>query len=161
LAPYKVKNLHSDAFNTIVVLTSSEDWNAAEYHRVSDPQVSWGRAVLARLDLNGQERVVDAGCGTGRLTKELAARLPRGVVVGLDASPQMLAQARAHLADAPTPVHLVQASLPAMPIRDWADVVFSTATFHWVPDHPRCLPASFKPSGPAVCCTRSAAAPAT
>ena len=112
------------------------DWNAAEYHRVSDPQVAWGRVVLERLELRGDERVIDAGCGTGRLTKELAARVPRGAVVGLDASRQMLEQARAHLASAPTPVRLVEASLPAVPIAGWADVVFSTATFHWVPDHP-------------------------
>ncbi len=114
----------------------SREWNAAEYHRVSDPQVSWGRAVLARLQLRGDERVVDAGCGTGRLTSELAARLPRGQLVGLDASRQMLEQARTHLAATPSIVGLVQASLPAMPLADWAHVVFSTATFHWVPDHP-------------------------
>ena len=111
-------------------------WNAAEYHRVSDPQVSWGRAVLARLDLRGDERVIDAGCGTGRLTTELAARLPRGSVVALDASRQMLEQARRHLSDCVPPVRLVEALLPAMPFKGWADVVFSTATFHWVPDHP-------------------------
>jgi len=114
----------------------SRDWNAAEYHRVSDPQVSWGRAVLARLALRGDERVIDAGCGTGRLTKELVARVSQGVVVGLDASRQMLEQARAHLAECSPSVHLIEASLPALPIADWADVVFSTATFHWVPDHP-------------------------
>jgi len=117
-------------------LTSAQEWNAAAYHRVSDPQFAWGQAVLARLHLRGDERVVDAGCGTGRLTKELAACVPRGVIVGLDASRQMLGQARAHLADASTRIHLVEALLPAMPIGNWADVVFSTATFHWVPDHP-------------------------
>lgn len=114
----------------------TRDWNAAEYHRVSDPQVAWGRAVLQRLDLRGTERVIDAGCGTGRLTNELAARLPVGAVVGLDASRQMLEQARRHLSSSPIPVWLVEALLPAIPIRDWADVVFSTATFHWVSDHP-------------------------
>ncbi|HEX5071028.1 MAG TPA: methyltransferase domain-containing protein [Vicinamibacterales bacterium] len=117
-------------------MPSSPEWNAAEYHRVSDPQVAWGRAVLARLELRGDERVIDAGCGTGRLTKDLAARLPGGTVVGLDASRQMLEQARTHLADSQTPVQLVEVLLPAMPIVNWADVVFSTATFHWVPDHP-------------------------
>jgi trans-aconitate methyltransferase len=121
---------------TIDHLTSAQEWNAAAYHRVSDPQFAWGQAVLARLPLRGDERVVDAGCGTGRLTKEVAACVPHGVIVGLDASRQMLGQARAHLADASTRIHLVEALLPAMPIGNWADVVFSTATFHWVPDHP-------------------------
>ena len=111
-------------------------WNAAEYHRVSDPQFSWGRAVLARLTLQGNENVIDAGCGTGRLTRELAARLPRGSVVALDASRQMLEQARHHLSHCVPPVRFVEAMLPAIPFTGWADVVFSTATFHWVPDHP-------------------------
>ncbi len=114
----------------------THEWNAEAYHRVSDPQVSWGRAVLARLALRGDERVVDLGCGTGRLTSELAARLPHGEVVALDASRQMLDQAVTHLADVSPPVKFVQASLPAIPLSGWADVVFSTATFHWVRDHP-------------------------
>lgn len=112
------------------------DWNAEAYHRVSDPQVSWGRAVLARLALRGDERVVDLGCGTGRLTRELAARLPDGVLVALDASRRMLDQAVAHLAGISPPVRLVEARLPHIPLSGWADVVFSTATFHWVRDHP-------------------------
>ena len=58
-------------------MTDESQWDAEAYHRVSDPQVAWGRAVLARLDLRGDELVIDAGCGTGRLTRELAARLLR------------------------------------------------------------------------------------
>ena len=114
----------------------TSEWDATSYHRISDPQVAWGRAVLARLELRGNEHVIDAGCGTGRLTRELAARLPHGRLIGLDASVDMLLQARAHLADCEPEVQVVQASLPAMPFAGWADVVFSTATFHWVLDHP-------------------------
>ena len=112
------------------------EWNAEAYHRVSDPQVSWGRAVLERLALRGDERVVDLGCGTGRLTRDLAARLPHGEVVALDASRQMLEQAVAHLAGVSPRVRFVEARLPDIPLAGWADVVFSTATFHWVRDHP-------------------------
>lgn len=130
-------------------MTSAQDWNAPAYHRVSDPQFAWGQAVLARLRLSGDEHVVDAGCGTGRLTKELAARVPRGVLVGLDASKQMLAQARAHLAAESTRIHLVETLLPAMPIANWADVVFSTATFHWVTDHPALFTNIFQALRPA------------
>jgi len=111
------------------------EWNAREYHRVSDPQFSWGQAVLERLELRGDERVIDLGCGTGRLTKELAARLPTGKLMGLDASAQMLNEARIHLADCVPRVRFVRASLPPIPFSEWADVVFSTATFHWVRDH--------------------------
>ena len=114
----------------------TQEWNAEEYHRLSDPQVAWGRTVLARLGLRGDERVADLGCGTGRLTKELAERLPGGQVVAIDASRQMIAQARAYLADVSSNVRFVQARLPEIPLAGWADVVFSTATFHWVRDHP-------------------------
>src|SRR4029079_1655181 len=66
------------------------DWKAETYHRVSEPQTKWGEAVLAALELRGDETVMDAGCGTGRLTAKLVERLPRGRVVALDASPAML-----------------------------------------------------------------------
>jgi len=114
----------------------THEWNAEAYHRVSDPQVSWGRAVLARLALRGDERVADLGCGTGRLTRELATRLPHGEVVALDASRQMIRQAVGHLADVLPAVRFVEARLPDIPLAGWAGVVFSTATFHWVRDHP-------------------------
>ena len=128
----------------------TRDWNAVEYHRVSDPQVSWGRAVLDRLELRGDERVIDLGCGTGRLTRELTARVPHGAVVGIDASRDMLTQAASHLAGTDPPVRLAQALLPAIPVTSWADVVFSTATFHWVRDHPAlftAIHASLVPGG--------------
>jgi hypothetical protein len=73
------------------------EWNADVYHRVSDPQAEWGRSVLARLPLQGDELVLDVGCGTGRLTADLLARLPRGKAVGVDLSSNMLGTARANL----------------------------------------------------------------
>src|SRR5512139_3762353 len=101
----------------------SREWNAAAYHRVSDPQFAWGMAVLDRLPLRGDERVIDAGCGSGRLTAALLERLPRGRVVAVDRSRNMLEQARATLAPFAGRVHLVQAALPPLPIAGWADVV--------------------------------------
>jgi trans-aconitate 2-methyltransferase len=118
-------------------MSSPTEWNATSYHQVSGPQTSWGEKVLARLPLEGHERVIDAGCGSGRLTASLAARLPRGHVVALDRSANMLAVARTNLRPAFGPhVSFVRASLPLLPVAGWADVVFSTATFHWVADHP-------------------------
>ena len=61
------------------------DWNAASYDKVADPQARWGAEVLERLPLVGDETVLDAGCGTGRVTELLLARLPKGRVVALDA----------------------------------------------------------------------------
>jgi trans-aconitate 2-methyltransferase len=63
------------------------DWDAESYDRLADPQEEWGREVLARLSLEGDEAVLDAGCGSGRLTRVLAERLPRGRVIGVDSSP--------------------------------------------------------------------------
>jgi trans-aconitate 2-methyltransferase len=118
------------------------DWDGASYDRVSTPQARWGRAVLERLELEGDETVVDAGCGTGRVTEELLARLPRGRVVALDASPSMLELAQARLVKAGERVSFVQVDLSELSPADLgglspADAVLSTATFHWVTDHDR------------------------
>lgn len=111
------------------------DWNAETYHRVSAPQRAWGEKVLAALELRGDETVLDAGCGTGRLTRRLAERLPRGQVIALDASPAMLEVARRELADLGERVSFVRAELARDELPSGVDVVFSTATFHWVLDH--------------------------
>lgn len=112
------------------------EWNAASYHKVSVPQASWGHKVLARLHVNGNERAIDAGCGSGRLTGALMDRLPRGRMVAIDRSWNMLMTARANLRPAfGDRVSFVRVSLPDMPFSGWADLVFSTATFHWVNDH--------------------------
>ncbi len=114
----------------------SREWNASGYDRVSSPQVGWGLKVLGRLELVGDEQTIDAGCGTGRLTAELMALLPHGRLVAMDRSWNMLLTARANLRPMFGPrVTFVQVALPSMPVRGWADLVFSTATFHWVSDH--------------------------
>ena len=112
------------------------DWDAASYDKVADPQVRWGAEVLERLPIEGNEVVLDAGCGTGRVTELLLARLPRGRVVALDASAAMLEQARARLATFGDQVSYVQADLERpLPLAEPVDAVLSTATFHWVMDH--------------------------
>ena len=118
------------------------DWDGARYDQLSDPQARWGRAVLDRLELRGDETVLDAGCGSGRVTEELLVRLPRGRVVALDASESMLDQARARLRAAGARVRFVRADLVELGPDHLAgdapvDAVFSTATFHWVTDHDR------------------------
>ena len=126
------------------------DWNAERYHHLSSPQQTWGRRVLDRLHLEGSEHVLDLGCGTGRVTAELAGRVARGRVVALDRSPAMLLTARDWLrAHAPS-VRLVQADGAALPFRRTFDAVFSTATFHWIHDHGalfRSIVAALKPGG--------------
>ena len=112
------------------------DWNADAYHRVSGPQVAMAAAVLDRLELRGDETVLDAGCGSGRVTRLLLEHLPRGTVIAVDASPDMVARAREELAAEPR-ADVRHADLAKLRLADGeqVDAVFSNATFHWVPDH--------------------------
>ena len=121
------------------------EWNADSYHKVSGPQTSWGQKVLNRLTVNGDERAIDAGCGSGRLTGELMERLPNGSLIAIDRSWNMLLTARANLRPVlGSRVSFVQVSLPDLPFADWADLVFSTATFHWIRDHPALFAGIFR-----------------
>ena len=127
------------------------EWDAATYDRVADPQARWGRAVLDRLRLDGDERVLDAGCGSGRVTEALAERLPSGSVVALDASGAMLSEARRRLARFGYRIEYVQADLQeSLPVDPQVDAILSTATFHWIRDHGRLfrnLAAVLRPGG--------------
>ena len=108
------------------------DWNATSYERMSAPLEAMGREVLDRLDLRGDERVLDAGCGTGRVTAALVERLPRGEVVAVDGSPAMVDAARERLGDS---VELHVADLIELTLDRPVDAILSTATFHWIADH--------------------------
>jgi trans-aconitate 2-methyltransferase len=128
---------------------STPDWDAATYDRVADPQEAWGREVLARLELRGDEAVLDAGCGSGRVTALLLERLPRGRVVGVDASPAMIEVARERFAGDDR-VELHVGDLAELDLTSPVDHVFSNATFHWIADHRRLferLFAALRPGG--------------
>ena len=114
---------------------SAPDWNAEKYQRVSEPQWNWGLKVLAELALEGNETVLDAGCGTGRLTAVLLERLPAGRVVALDVSKAMLEVAQRELERFGERVAFIHGDLSALGLHHRCDVVFSTATFHWVLEH--------------------------
>ena len=131
--------------------SASREWDSSAYHRLSGPQLSWGKKVLARVKLRGDETLLDAGCGTGRLTGELLQALPRGHVVAVDLSQNMLRTAREQL----TPqfgeqVRFVAADLQDLPFVRAFDGIFSTAAFHWVLDHDklfRSLYGALRPRG--------------
>ena len=110
----------------------SRDWDAANYDRVSDPQFQWALEQLERQAFEGDEVVLDAGCGSGRVTAELMRRVPRGRVYGVDVAPSMVAHARERLGEGATVLcqDLLQLTLP-----EPVDVAFSNATFHWIDDH--------------------------
>lgn len=129
------------------------EWNAAIYHQVSNPHVTWGRTVLSGLALQGNETVLDAGCGSGRLTAELLELLPEGRVIGIDRSANMLTAAHTNLAKFGDRVTLIEADVATLNpdlIGGPVDLLFSTATFHWILDHPGLFRALFrvlKPGG--------------
>jgi trans-aconitate 2-methyltransferase len=125
----------------------TRDWDAATYDRVSEPQVEWAMEVLSRLPLRGDETVLDAGCGSGRVTALLLQRLPAGHVIAVDSSPSMVEHAQEALGDGAT---VFQANLTELRLDEPVDAVFSNAVFHWIEDHDRLferLFAALRPGG--------------
>lgn len=130
--------------------TGPREWDAQTYDRVSDPQYGWGLEVLERLELAGDEYVMDAGCGSGRVTAKLLEKLPDGRVLCVDASESMIEKARESLGDR---ADYLVADLSELEVPEPVDVVFSTATFHWVMDHDGLfsrLHAALRPGGKVV-----------
>jgi trans-aconitate 2-methyltransferase len=129
-------------------------WDTA-YDSFDNPHVRWGAAVLERLDPEGVGTVLDAGCGTGRVTELLLDRLPLAKVVAVDSSRHMLAAAATRLAAARDAgrLELLRADLTRrLPVRP-ADAILSTATFHWIADHETLfanLAAALRPGGQLV-----------
>jgi trans-aconitate 2-methyltransferase len=126
--------------------STTPDWDAETYDRLAEPQEEWARALMdERLPLEGDEDVLDAGCGSGRVTRLLLDRLPNGRVLGVDGSPSMIETAGRNLAEYGERLSLLNTDLlelePAMVEdalgRPDVDVIFSNATFHWIPDHER------------------------
>jgi len=113
---------------------ATRDWNGPSYDRVSAPMEALGRAVLDRLSLNGDETVLDAGCGSGRVTEALIERLPQGRVIAVDASESMVAAARERLGDR---ADVRRMDLLELELDTPVDAILSTATFHWIADHDR------------------------
>lgn len=123
------------------------EWDAATYDRVADPQEEWAREVIDRLELQGDETVLDAGCGTGRVARLLIERLPKGRVIGVDSSAAMIDKARDSLGDE---AELIVSDLLELELDESVDAVFSNATFHWILDHRRLferLQAALRPGG--------------
>ncbi|MGI8485130.1 MAG: class I SAM-dependent methyltransferase [Thermomicrobiales bacterium] len=127
--------------------TELREWDATSYHKVANPHVNWGRAVVDRVPLRGtaDETVIDVGCGTGRLTELLLERWPEARVIAVDQSANMLAEAKSFLAPRfDERVTFRQANALTLGLEEDADAIFSTATFHWVTDHPALFSALFR-----------------
>jgi trans-aconitate 2-methyltransferase len=113
----------------------TREWDAATYDRVALPHHDWATVVLDRLELTGDEVVLDAGCGSGTVTGQLLPRLPAGRIVALDGSARMLEEARRRLADHLDRVSFVHGDLRRSLLVEPVDAVVSSATFHWIADH--------------------------
>jgi trans-aconitate 2-methyltransferase len=111
-------------------------WNAADYSRSSPAQARWAQELIAKLRLRGNERVLDIGCGDGKVTAELARSLPGGDITGVDSSPEMIRFACDHFPRSEyRNLSFMQADARALPFSEEFDIVFSNAALHWIPDH--------------------------
>jgi trans-aconitate 2-methyltransferase len=116
-------------------MTQNTYWDAETYDRIGTPMRGWAQQVIEDLHLRGDETVLDAGCGSGSVTLDLRARLPRGTIYAVDASAEMIEQLRRRLAtDGVTGVVPIHASLTDFSLPEPVDRVFSNAVFHWIPD---------------------------
>ncbi len=127
----------------------AREWDAVAYEGLSSPQTRWGAEFLGRLELAGDEDAIDAGCGTGKVTGLLLERLPRGTVLAVDGSRAMVEAAAERFAGEPR-VRVEHQDLLELEVEEPVDLVFSTATFHWIEDHERLfgrLAGALKPGG--------------
>jgi trans-aconitate 2-methyltransferase len=113
-------------------------WDASTYDRTSEPQQAWAADVLARLQgIAADATVLDVGCGTGRVTEALLALVPRGRVLAIDSSSEMVDLARRRLGERATV--WCQDALE-LEVGEPVDAIVSTAALHWVADHDRLWP---------------------
>lgn len=132
------------------VVSKAVEWDAKAYDKLSDPQYEWGMKLLGSITLHGTETVMDAGCGSGRLTEELIKLLPEGRVIAADFSSNMLESAKERLKWARDGIEFARLDLSNFRLPNPIDGIYSNATLHWVPDHAsmfRSLFRALKPSG--------------
>jgi trans-aconitate 2-methyltransferase len=125
------------------------EWNAELYRERSSLQQTMATEVLQALEVTGSERVLDVGCGDGRITSEIAHRLPEGYVVGVDASSNMI-----DLASRKTGPNLrfEVADARSLPFNHEFDLVVSFNALHWIREQDLALSSihkSLKPDGTA------------
>jgi len=111
-------------------------WNAVDYAQSSSVQQQWARELISKLNLKGNEAVLDLGSGDGKVTAEIAAHLPKGFVVGIDSSEDMVKLSqRLFSADTFTNLRFQNADASNLAFKKEFNVVFSNAALHWILDH--------------------------
>jgi trans-aconitate 2-methyltransferase len=126
------------------------EWNASEYDRISALQASMAEEVLSLLKLQGSERILDIGCGNGKTTAAIAARIPQGSVTGVDASADMIAFAKEHWISAHPNLQFAVADARKLPFQQEFDLIVSFNALHWIPDQAlplQSIRSAIKPNG--------------
>jgi trans-aconitate 2-methyltransferase len=109
-------------------------WDATTYDKVSsDVQLEWGRKLLEKRSWVGNEIVMDAGAGSGNLTKILADKVPHGKVYAVDTDPNMIQQAKSSLSTYKN-VEVIQSGMDNVNLPTEVDVIFSNSALHWILD---------------------------
>jgi trans-aconitate methyltransferase len=129
----------------------SYGWDAKDYASNSQNQYNWAKELIPKLHLTGSESVLDVGCGDGKITVEIARALPKGRVVGVDSSPNMIKLAKASFPQERYPnLCFMQMDAQHLSFKEEFDCIFSNAALHWVKNHKSVLAGvcqSLKPSG--------------
>ncbi len=126
------------------------EWDAPGYEKIAELQAAMAAEALSLLDLGGSERVLDLGCGSGKITAAIAGRVPEGTVVGVDSSADMIAFASEHFGR--PNLHFETADIRRLRFREEFDLVVSFNAVHWIPEQEqalRSIGAAMKPSGSA------------
>lgn len=126
-------------------------WNAKDYKNSSSSQQKWARELISKLEIKGNERVLDIGCGDGKITAEIAQKLPEGSVLGIDSSKEMIYLAKETFNSKEyNNLNFILKDVQELDFNNEFDVIFSNAALHWIKDHLSILKQikdSLKPSG--------------
>jgi trans-aconitate 2-methyltransferase len=129
------------------------EWDAPRYEKIAGLQAAMAAEALSLLDLKGTERVLDLGCGSGKITAEIARRVPEGGVVGVDSSADMIAFASKHFSPAVSPnLHFETVDIRRLAFHEEFDLIVSFNALHWIPEQEealRSIRSAMKPGGSA------------
>ncbi|HMD89030.1 MAG TPA: methyltransferase domain-containing protein [Anaerolineaceae bacterium] len=115
---------------------NSYRWDAHDYEKNSAQQRQWAQELLQKLELRGNETILDIGCGDGKITAEIATLLPAGSITGIDLSEEMIALARQRFPSLIYPnLHFQKADAASLPFEAEFTVIFSNAALHWISDN--------------------------
>lgn len=111
-------------------------WNPEDYAQHSDAQLKWAQELRTRLELRGDESLLDVGCGDGKITADFARAIPQGQVIGIDSSLEMVDYAAQTYSSSKYPnLRFVCMDARSLAFTNPFDIVFSNAVLHWVSDH--------------------------